>query len=46
MMVLTQQIALEMVDQRSGHIINVASMAGKNCYTKKLQCIRQPNLLY
>ena len=29
MMVLTQQIALEMVDQRSGHIINVASMAGK-----------------
>jgi short-subunit dehydrogenase len=29
MMVLTQQIALEMVDQGSGHIINVASMAGK-----------------
>ena len=45
MMVLTQQIALEMVDQRSGHIINVASMAGKIA-TPKLQCIRQPNLLY
>jgi short-subunit dehydrogenase len=29
MMVLTQQIALQMVDQRSGHIINIASMAGK-----------------
>lgn len=29
MIVLTQQIALEMVDQGSGHIINVASMAGK-----------------
>ena len=47
MMVLTQQIALEMVDQRSGHIINVASMAGKiatpkicSVFGNQICCIR------
>ncbi|MGX7195226.1 SDR family NAD(P)-dependent oxidoreductase [Enterococcus olivae] len=29
MMLLTQRIAIEMLEQQSGHIINVASMAGK-----------------
>lgn len=29
MMVLTQRIAIQMLEQKSGHIINIASMAGK-----------------
>jgi short-subunit dehydrogenase len=29
MMLLTQKIAIEMLDKQSGHIINIASMAGK-----------------
>ena len=29
MMVLTQQVAIQMAEQKHGHIINVASIAGK-----------------
>lgn len=34
MMVLTQKIALQMVERKKGHIINVASMAGKMATAK------------
>ncbi|BDP73546.1 hypothetical protein EfmAA96_13310 [Enterococcus faecium] len=40
MMVLTQKFAIDMAERRQGHIINIASMAGKMATAKSTVLIK------